>query len=83
MGSMPLGTLCFYCAEHEAGYIPDGAWGPMCGLCQDPPGGAAALRRLHLRMRWRTWAAKLARTVCAQAVFGVEADMLAPYLWGA
>ena len=30
MGSMPQGTLCSYCAVREAGYIPDGAVGPMC-----------------------------------------------------
>ena len=30
MGSLPEGTLCAYCRTHEAGYIPDGAIGPLC-----------------------------------------------------
>ena len=84
MGHVPRGTLCLYCGEHEALYIPDGAWGTMCTPCQDLLTDDAAAGRLHLRMRWRTWAKKLAKkTVCAQAVFGAEADWLAPYLWRA
>ena len=30
MGSVPEGTLCSYCGVREAGYIPDGAAGPIC-----------------------------------------------------
>ena len=30
MGSLPEGTLCSYCGVREAGYIPDGAAGPIC-----------------------------------------------------
>ena len=29
MGSLPKGTLCSYCGVREAGYIPDGAAGPI------------------------------------------------------
>ena len=35
MGSLPEGTLCFYCDETEAGYIPDGCAGAVCGPCLD------------------------------------------------
>ena len=35
MGSLADGTLCSYCDEHEAGYIPDGCCGPLCGECMD------------------------------------------------
>ena len=35
MGSLPEGTMCFYCNQEEAGYIPDGLLGPTCGTCQD------------------------------------------------
>ena len=83
MGSVPESTLCYYCLEHEAGYIPDGACGTMCGACQDLPGGATALRRQRWQRLWRKWGSKLARPVTVQAVFCVEAEMLAPYLWGA
>jgi len=30
MGSCPRGTKCAYCGVREAGYIPDGAAGPVC-----------------------------------------------------
>ncbi len=32
MGSLPQGTRCCYCGVRLAGYIPDGAVGPMCLL---------------------------------------------------
>ena len=85
MGSVPEGTLCFYCFEHAAGYIPDGAWGPMCGPCiaRLLAGQADALCRQRWQRLWRKWGSKLARPVTVQAVFCVEAEMLAPYLWGA
>ena len=35
MGSLSDGTLCDYCNVHEAGYIPDGCCGPLCGHCMD------------------------------------------------
>ena len=35
MGSLPDGTLCSYCDIYEAGYIPDGCCGPLCGECMD------------------------------------------------
>ena len=35
MGSLPEGTMCCYCNQEEAGYIPDGLLGPTCGTCQD------------------------------------------------
>ena len=35
MGSFEHGTMCAYCAAEEAGYIPDGCVGPMCGSCMD------------------------------------------------
>ena len=27
--------MCYYCGVERAGYIPDGAHGPMCTKCQD------------------------------------------------
>ena len=30
MGSCPVGTLCAYCGKNLAGYILDGAAGPVC-----------------------------------------------------
>jgi hypothetical protein len=30
MGSCPEGTLCAYCGEHPASYIPDHCIGPIC-----------------------------------------------------
>ena len=35
MGSLPDGTMCIYCGQEEAGYIPDGLLGPTCGTCSD------------------------------------------------
>ena len=35
MGALPEGTMCAYCDENEAGYIPDGCCGPVCGMCLD------------------------------------------------
>ena len=35
MGSLPEGLMCAYCDEEEAGYIPDGCCGPICGTCLD------------------------------------------------
>ena len=35
MGSLPEGTMCTYCGQEEAGYIPDGMLGPTCGTCMD------------------------------------------------
>ena len=35
MGSAPEGTMCVYCNQEEAGYIPDGLLGFTCGTCQD------------------------------------------------
>ena len=35
MGSSPDGTMCWYCNQQEAGYIPDGLMGPTCDTCTD------------------------------------------------
>ena len=35
MGSAPEGTMCVYCNEEEAGYIPDGLLGFTCGTCME------------------------------------------------
>ena len=35
MGSLPEGTMCFYCGVEEAGYIPDGCLGAVCGTGLD------------------------------------------------
>ena len=35
MGSLPDGTMCIYCGQEEAGYIPDGLLGPTCCTCSD------------------------------------------------
>ena len=51
MGSCGPDTLCAYCDEEEAGYIPDGCVGPMCGSCMDLwfAGGHPEQRRLQRR----------------------------------
>ena len=51
MGSCEPGTLCAYCGAEEAGYIPDGCVGPMCGSCMDLmfAGGYPEQRRLQRR----------------------------------
>ena len=35
MGSVPDGTMCIYCGQEEAGYIPDGLLGVTCCTCMD------------------------------------------------
>ena len=35
MGSVPDGTMCIYCGQEEAGYIPDGLLGLTCPTCMD------------------------------------------------
>ena len=35
MGSAPDGTMCVYCYQEEADYIPDGLLGFTCGTCMD------------------------------------------------
>ena len=35
MGSLPEGTMCVYCNEEEASYIPDGMLGCTCMTCVD------------------------------------------------
>ena len=53
MGSLDRGTTCAYCGARRAGYIPDGASGPMCGRCMDWmwAGGRPDLLRLSRRAR--------------------------------
>ena len=53
--------MCSYCDEHEAGYIPDGARGPMCGPCMDlayfgDEGWEQVLQKLYTRRisPWRS-----------------------------
>ena len=80
MGSVP--KLCFFCAEHPVGYIPNGCGGVMCKQCWELP-SMAAIERVRWRRLWWALAAKLARPERVHAVFGTEADVLAPYLWRA
>ena len=55
MGSLPEGTLCAYCGVEEAGYIPDGACGPMCPDCLELPEEKAC------GLRWgRLWPVRIA-----------------------
>ena len=51
MGSIDRGTMCAYCDQYEAGYIPDGCCGPVCGPCLDYwlAGGNLPIVRLR---RW-------------------------------
>ena len=53
MGSCDPGTMCAYCDAEEAGYIPDGCVGPMCGSCMDwaAVGGRPEMLRLQRRAR--------------------------------
>ena len=55
MGSVDPDTRCCYCAVNLAGYIPDGAAGPMCGDCMDqaalsPAHCTRVVRMRHLRL---------------------------------
>ena len=55
MGSVDSDTRCCYCAVNLAGYIPDGAAGPMCGDCMDlaalsPARCTMVKRTRHLRL---------------------------------
>ena len=51
MGSLPDGTMCAYCDQHEAGYIPDGCCGPVCGPCLDNMLGGGRLELIRYS-RW-------------------------------
>ena len=53
MGSLDEGTLCWYCAVREAGYIPDGCLGPLCmGRYDDDPGEGESCYDLSVRLGW-------------------------------
>ena len=59
MGSLADGTMCSYCDEHAAGYIPDGCCGPLCGVCTDAAlaGGfdQVCILRLQRWLRAHLW----------------------------
>ena len=60
MGSLEDGTMCAYCDEEEAGYIPDGLCGPTCGSCLDL-WIAAGAKYVHLLRYHRWWRGVLGR----------------------
>ena len=93
MGSLPDGTLCFYCGVREAGYILDGCSGPICfepdGECcfdraQDVGWDVIVQERLL-----RLWKMKIAmictdRTSLPGPLSILEIQRgIAPYLWEA
>ena len=53
MGSLPEGTMCSYCHEHEAYYVPDGCCGPLCGPCMDL-GIERGFDHVYI-LRWQRW----------------------------
>ena len=64
MGWLPEGTLCSYCGVRKAGYIPDGAAGPMR---LEPDGECCWDRRVALgwdvivqERQMRLWEMKIA-----------------------
>jgi hypothetical protein len=62
MGSLPDHTICYYCGVNYAGYIPDGARGPVCGPCIDvgvQQGWEHVFQKLVLRL-WPACAARIA-----------------------
>ena len=94
MGSLPEGTLCAYCGAKPAGYIPDGAVGPMCmgspEACFErmENGSVEAVCRLRLVRQARATTARLAkpratemRTSHFETIFDVAAAKIAEYLW--
>ena len=64
MGSLPKGTLCSYCGVREAGYIPDGAAGPICfepdGECCWDRGVALGWDVIVRERLMRLWKMKIA-----------------------
>ena len=87
MGSLPEGTLCAYCGAKPAGYIPDGAVGPMCmgfpAACFErmETDSVEAVCRLRLVRQARATTARLASTSPALTIFDVVAAEIAEYLW--
>ena len=74
MGSLPEGTKCFYCAVNLAGYIPDGADGPMCGDCQDVGW------KQYVANKFRALEAMLAKHSPARDMWTPIADQIAEFL---
>ena len=64
MGSLPEGTLCSYCGVREAGYIPEGAAGPICfepdGECCWDRGVALGWDVIVQERQMRLWKMKIA-----------------------
>ena len=79
---MPEGTLCAYCGEREACYIPDGCVGPMCmgepGCCQEVGEEFrwSSIESKRLCRLGLSWIACLARdaNVVKQLVFRASSD---------
>ena len=92
MGSLPEGTLCAYCFENEAGYIPDGCCGPLCffdvsgssscwDIAQDLGWGFVEKRRLS-----KLWRATLRRLGKVQSIGPLDGMSevglrVSAYLW--
>ena len=87
MGSVSEGTLCSYCGVNPAGYIPDGAVGPMCmgwpKACFDRSenGGVYAIMGLRLRRKTRAVFARLEQAPHAQKMPDSVAELVASYVW--
>ena len=75
MGSLPEGTKCFYCAVNLAGYIPDGADGPMCGDCQHVGW------KQYVANKFRALEAMLAKHSLARDMWTPIADQIAEFLF--
>ena len=66
LGSLPDGTLCFYCGKNRAGYIFDGCVGPLCSQpgrtsCYDLSQGPAGWEGVVLRRLMKFARARFAR----------------------
>ena len=87
MGSVPEGTLCAYCGVNPAGYIPDGAVGPMCmnfpKACFDRSenGEVEAVFGLRLVRKARAVFARLEQASHAQRMPDGVAAVIASYVW--
>ena len=87
MGSFPEGTLCCYCGVNPAGYIPDGAVGPMCinlaKSCFDRAenGELDAVSGLRLVRKARAVVARLGQASPAQRMPDAVAALIAWYVW--
>ena len=91
MGSVPEGTLCVSCGDNEAGYIPDGAIGPMCmgndNCCDEKSqrDGYEIILKVRTNKLWHSLLRSLAGVCLARGLFQMRGaafeDCIAACLW--